>query len=161
FSPDFLRDEDRELQMRLWDAGKRGLYVGEIVVITEVPPERLTKAYHRQFNARVGASHARMQYLDRLDREGRLLHAPARLSTLLGTPGFLYRALLWHIVHWVVMAICLRWDRAFYHETRARYFAGYIWQRSFRDHRRLWTLPMEVPRFLAAIVARRMRRVTT
>ena len=43
FSPDFPRSQDRELQLRLWDAGKRGLYVGSLLVTTEVPRERMTK----------------------------------------------------------------------------------------------------------------------
>jgi glycosyltransferase involved in cell wall biosynthesis len=62
FSPEFLRDEDRELQLRLWAAGKRGLYVDTLAVTTEVPRERMTKAYHRAFHLRKGGTHARMRY---------------------------------------------------------------------------------------------------
>src|SRR4030095_7522242 len=32
FSPDYLRDEDRELQLRLWAAGKRGVYIADVLV---------------------------------------------------------------------------------------------------------------------------------
>src|SRR5690606_24650521 len=107
-------------------AGKRGMYVGDIIVTTEVPAERLTKAYHRQHQARVGASHARMKYLDRLDWDGRLIHQEPRRPMLLGTPGFIYRDLVGHAMGWLVGTIRARESRAFYHETRARYFCSYI-----------------------------------
>ena len=43
FSPDFIRDEDRELNMRLWAAGKRGKYEHPVATFAEVQPERLEK----------------------------------------------------------------------------------------------------------------------
>jgi glucosyl-dolichyl phosphate glucuronosyltransferase len=135
FSPEFMRDEDRELQMRLWQANKRGMYVDDIVVSTEVPQDRLTKSHHRRHQARVGSSHARMQYLDRLDREGRLVTLPARRRTLMGAPGFLYRDLLFHAASWMSSVVRARTGEAFFHETRVWYFAGYLATR-MRHHRR-------------------------
>jgi glucosyl-dolichyl phosphate glucuronosyltransferase len=135
FSPEYLRDEDRELQLRLWSAGKRGLYVPQMVVTTEVPHERLTKEYHRRFRIRAGASHARMRYLDRIDRAGRLVRERPAGITLFGTPGFIYRSLIRHLARWAGCAATLRVKTAFYHETRVLYLASYVWTR-YQEERR-------------------------
>jgi glycosyltransferase involved in cell wall biosynthesis len=157
FSADYLRDEDRELQLRLWEAGKHGLYVGDVAVTTEVPPDRLTKHYHRQFYTRVGESHARMQYLDRIDAEGRLLRETARHTTLLGTPGFIYRSLFVHAASLIWSVATLQRSRAFFHETRLRYFVSYIRTRCRQRGHSLRALPGELHRFVISLVANRMR----
>jgi glycosyltransferase involved in cell wall biosynthesis len=158
FSPAFMRDEDRELQLRLWAAGKRGLYVDDLVVTTDVPPERLTKEYHRQFNARVGASHARMRYLDRLDHHGHLVPQQTSRLTLLGTPAFIYRKLLRAAWLWFRSASRLDWDRAFFHEVRLRYFLGYITMRYREEHRRPLALPAEIQRVVRSRARTWLRR---
>jgi glycosyltransferase involved in cell wall biosynthesis len=158
FSPAFLRDEDRELQLRLWQAGKRGLYAGDLVVTTEVPDERLKKAYHRQFHLRVGASHARMRYLDRLDRDGRLAPQPPARLTLLGTPCFVYRKLAGHVWRWAWSALRLDWNRAFFHETRVRYFVGYIRTRYREEQGRPLAFPAEVQRVVRSRARSWLRR---
>lgn len=147
FSPEFFRDEDRELQLRLWASGKRGLFVPTIVVTTDVPPERLTKAYHRRYHIRVGASHARMRYLDRIDREGRLAREQIGRLMLFGTPGFIYRKLVRQMRLWIWSAVMLRWNRAFYHETRVLYLGSYIWSRC----REQGGIPSRVPFELARL----------
>ncbi len=152
FSVDYMRDEDRELQLRLWTAGKRGLYVGEVTVTTEVPLDRLAKSYHRQFYARVGESHARMRYLDRIDATGRLLREIPRRPTLLGTPAFIYRSLFRHAAALIWTAATLQWNRAFFHQTRLLYYASYIRARQRQEGRSVWTLPRELY-FLAMTVA--------
>jgi glycosyltransferase involved in cell wall biosynthesis len=160
FSGAFLRDEDRELQLRLWDAGKRGLYVEEMHTSTVVPPDRLTRSFHRRFNIRVGVQHARMRYRERVDRDGRLVRQPSPAATLFGTPGFIYRGLLGHAVAWAWCAARLQWTRAFFHETRALYFAGYIWSRWREDRRSLAAAPSEALRFTRAILRNRRRALS-
>lgn len=157
FSPEFLRDEDRELQLRLWAAGKRGLYVDAIGVTTEVPLERMTKTYHRQFYWRAGAMHARMRYRDRIDRDGRLVLEGVQSATFLGAPGYLYRSLFRHAASWLGHVATLDWIGAFFHESRTLYFGSYIWGR-YREHRpALWTIPWHFVRFLQAVMRNRMR----
>jgi glucosyl-dolichyl phosphate glucuronosyltransferase len=134
FSPAYLRDEDRELQLRLWRAGKRGLYVPELAVSTEIPCERLEKRYHRRHRIRVAASHARMQYLDRIDRRGRLVSNAAQGVRVLGVPGFIYRSLFRHVRGWVAAMLRLDRDEGFYHETRVLYHASYVWHRVRERH---------------------------
>lgn len=157
FSPDFLRDEDRELQMRLWTAGKRGMYNGDIAVTTEVPVERMTKRYHRQFNLRVGASHARMRYRDRLTRDGRLVPEDMGAATLFGVPGFLYRGLIQHVAAWLRSVMTLDGTAAFFHETRALYFGSYIWHRIREERPALSEVPKQSLIFAASVVFRRAR----
>ena len=157
FSPDFPRSQDREIQLRLWDAGKRGLYVGSLLVTTEVPRERLTKTYHRRFQWRVGGTHARMWYRDRLDRDGRLIRNGLPSATFLGAPGFLYRSLISHAVNWLRSVASRDWVNAFFHESRVLYYGGYIWTRYRQVRPRLRTLPLQFVRF-ARTVARSRRR---
>jgi GT2 family glycosyltransferase len=158
FSPAFIRCEDHELELRLWAAGKRGLYDSEIVVTTEVPRERLTKGYHRRFHLQTGGYDERMRYRDLIDRDGRLLRESPRTATLLGTPVFVYRDLSRQIAAWVSSVARFRWSDAFYHETRVLYFASYIWNRYRRARAPLWAIPFELSRSVAATVQNRLER---
>lgn len=157
FSPEFLRDEDRELQLRLWASGKRGLYVDTLAVRTEVPCERMTKAYHRRFHLRAGGTHARMRYRDRIDRDGRLVAEDIGSVTLLGAPGHLYRNLIKHAACWLWHIATFDGNSAFFHETRTLYFASYIWNRYRQQGPPLWTVPWEFLRFASAMVSKRIR----
>lgn len=127
FNPDFARGEDRELQLRLWQAGKRGMYVPEVEVLVEIPAERLTRTYHRKWQANTAHYHALMWYRDRVTPGG-VLGSP-RWRTWCGTPLFLYREGLAHLVAWVHCAISGDADRRFYHETRLWYTASFLWTR--------------------------------
>jgi hypothetical protein len=126
FDPAFVRNQDLELNLRLWNDGREGLFTPELVVMTNVPPERMTKAYHRRWNATRGRYRAMMRYYDRLDREGRLVPESKGARRFLGTPLFLYRRLFAHLGRWLVAMLTLRPSDAFYHETRAREVAAYI-----------------------------------
>jgi glycosyltransferase involved in cell wall biosynthesis len=158
FSPLFLRDEDRELQLRMWDAGKRGMFVPEMRVTAEVPPERLTRGYHRQFYRQAGSSHARMRYLDRIDAEGRLVPALPGKTELFGVPAFIYRRLANHLVAWVRSTLRGDWDEAFFHDSRALYHASYIWRRAAEWGRPWWMIPLEVVRFVHSLRVPRVIR---
>jgi glycosyltransferase involved in cell wall biosynthesis len=126
FSPEFIRDEDRELNMRLWAAGKRGKYEDAVVAFADVQPERLEKPYHRRWHAVTGESHARLRYREAIDRDGRLRLPPdIRGRSFLGSPAFLYRELLNHMGHWMLKVIRLRWHDAFIDECRMRYLVSY------------------------------------
>jgi glycosyltransferase involved in cell wall biosynthesis len=155
FSPDYFRDEDRELQLRLWAAGKRGLYVDDVAVTTEVPRERLTKRYHRQFWVRVGASHARMRYLERVDARGRLLREIPSHATLLGAPAFVYRNVFRHATGLIRSTATLQWDQAFFHETRLLYFTLYVWTRYREENPSLRAIVRETHHLMSALLNRR------
>lgn len=138
FSPQFQRDEDRELNLRLWRAGKRGMYEDSLLCFAQVQPERLTRRYHRRWHAITGGSHARLHYRDLVDRDGRLAEAPPPGRRLWGVPGFLYREFGRHAAAWARSSARLEFDGAFYHECRMRYLAAYFrqrWREQWRQHR--------------------------
>jgi GT2 family glycosyltransferase len=128
FSTAFPRGEDREFQLRLWQAGKRGLYLPSVEVSVEVPAERLTRAYHRKWNVSFAKYHALMWFRDVVNGDG-VLELPIRRRTFLGTPLFIYREGLEHVCGWCVALLAKNANRRFYHETRLWYFAGFVWTR--------------------------------
>ena len=89
FSPDYPRNQDRELEMRMWRAGKQGLYLPAMDVIVEVPQERLTKHYHRRWHATTGKYHALLRFRDTVDASGVLHDTEPEMRRLFGTPVFL------------------------------------------------------------------------
>jgi glycosyltransferase involved in cell wall biosynthesis len=127
FSPAFRRDEDREFNLRMWRAGKRGMYVDSVVTFTEVQPERLEKRYHRAWHHVTGTSHARMRYRDTITRTGVLDDAMTASARLIGgVPAFLFREWAKHAVRWMAQVWSGRYDLAFFDECRLRYLSSYI-----------------------------------
>jgi glycosyltransferase involved in cell wall biosynthesis len=127
FSPAFMRDEDREFNLRMWRAGKRGMYVDTVGAYAEVQPERLEKRYHRRWYHVTGASHARLWYRDVIDADGRIDDTlPSRARAFLGVPGFLYRELAAHARGWIAKMLSGRFQDAFADECRLRYLIGYV-----------------------------------
>jgi glycosyltransferase involved in cell wall biosynthesis len=130
FSPDFLRDEDREFNLRMWRAGKRGMYVDGVMTYTEVQPERLEKRYHRAWHHVTGASHARLRYRDSIAPDGALDESMTASGRRIGgVPGFLYREACAHASDWLINTFAGRRDRAFLNECRLRYLSSYIVRR--------------------------------
>lgn len=125
FSTAFQRDEDREFNLRLWRAGKRGLYADDVRVVAPVEPQRLTKRYHRRWHETTGANHARLRYREVIDRDGRLVPPPAG-RRVLGTPAFVYRECLEELGQWIGHLVRGRTSEAFQCECRVRYFLSYI-----------------------------------
>ncbi len=123
FSPLYPRHQDREFELRLWRAGKRGLYLPIADVIVDVPANRLTKDYHRKWQAMTGHYHAVMHHRDTIDASGRMI-ADGTYRTWFGVPRFLYRECLEHIVAWLRAAVTGRADERFHHELRIRYYVS-------------------------------------
>jgi glycosyltransferase involved in cell wall biosynthesis len=134
FSPAFFRDEDRELNLRLWRAGKIGIYADNIVATAVVQPERLTKAYHRRWHAVTGANHARLRFKQIIAPDGRLTE-PVTRHCLFGTPAYVYKELGEELVKWVRAYLAGRLPETFTAECRLRYLASYIWTRAREDFR--------------------------
>lgn len=130
FAPEFRRDEDREFNLRMWRSGKRGMFVGSVVAVAEIQPERLTKGYHRAWYHVTGASHARLHYLDTIDRQGRFDAAlTANSRVWFGVPAFLYREFGTHVANWLKNVLMRRWSAAFFEECRLRYLSSYFMTR--------------------------------
>jgi glycosyltransferase involved in cell wall biosynthesis len=156
FSPEYPRGQDREIQLRLWMAGCRGLYVPGVIVGVDVPPGRLTKEYFRTWFRRYGEVHARIGLLDVLDKNGRLVEPPPQRARLFGAPPYIYRELASAMGSWIVAAARVQRADTFYYENRARYLRNYLRTR-FRDHRRVHQIPIGVE--LARFVSRRVRHL--
>lgn len=135
FSPDYPRNQDREFELRLWRAGRQGLYLPAMDITVEVPAERLEPGYHRRWQATTGMYHARMRFRDCLSPDGALIEEEAGARRLGGVPLFLYRECLAHLAGCVFAAVALDGDRRFFHETRLWYYAGFFRER-WRAHRR-------------------------
>ena len=129
FSPAYPRNQDREFEMRLWRAGRQGLYLPAMEVRVDVPPDRLTKQYHRRWQATTGRYHALMRYRDTLSADGAMIDEPQHAATILGSPRFLYREFLSHLAGYVRASLTFDADRRFFHETRLWYFVSFFWTR--------------------------------
>ena len=133
FSPDYPRNQDREFEMRMWRAGKLGVYLPTMDVVVEIPPERLTKRYHRKWQATTGRYHALLRFRDTVDAGGRLHDEEIKTRRLFGTPLFLYRSFLYHLAGWVAGVLRADGDMRFLHETRLWYFTSFLWTRFKTD----------------------------
>jgi glucosyl-dolichyl phosphate glucuronosyltransferase len=112
--------EDDEWIRRLWKSGGRGLYVPELIAITEVPPLRLTHAYHRRWHHGHGRFYALMR-ADEMERSS--------IGSLFGVPAHMYRSALGDLVGCIGSLLVGQSDRAFLHEVKLRFFTGFFGQR--------------------------------
>jgi len=126
FDPGFLRCQDRELLLRLWAAGMRGLYVPDVVTHTEVPPERMTRAYHRRWHQMHGHFLARMPLRERRVDGDWIVESSAHGRFFLGVPLFEFHAFLTHLAGWCGATVTRRGEDAFVHELQLRYSIGFV-----------------------------------
>lgn len=164
FAPDFQRvkdgigsAEDYDMQMRVWRAGGQGLYAPDVVVISDVEPQRTTKAYHRKWYAGHGRFSALMGLKECFSREGRLLPEQTPAPRLFGVPGFVYREMLGNIGEWMKAVVRREEGRAFYHENRVRHSLCYIHWR-YRQHavERPHATITEVAQFVRTVARKRL-----
>jgi len=108
--------EDLELLMRLWSAGKRTMYVPDLIAQTPVPAERLNKSYHRRWHRGNGHFYAMLRSPE-MERSsaGRLLDIPAHL----------YRQAIQASLSWLKKTILRDPSSAFYFETKLQYSLGF------------------------------------
>jgi glycosyltransferase involved in cell wall biosynthesis len=126
FSPEVQRvndgvgsTEDHELLNRLYASGGRALYVPDAVVTTEVPEERMTRAYHRRWHRGHGRFHALMRTPETERTRGRIA----------GVPLHLFRSAIDDVGSWVRSALSGDRARAFAAETRLWFFSGFLRER--------------------------------
>lgn len=154
FDPAFQRigassTEDHEWQLRVWAAGKQGLYVPEIVVTADVQVERLAKTYHRLWHTGHGVSCAMM-------RDPSYERASARLFDV---PAHLFRQAAQHAFGWAKNTVRRREAQAFSCEVQLRSLI------SFFRHRRASYLATheratasEVVRFFRSLLMNKAKR---
>ena len=109
--------EDHDFLLRLLRTGRTGLYDPRIVVHAEIQPNRLQRSYHRRWHTGHGHFHAllRSEHMER-----------SNTGTLFGVPAHLYRQALGDVVGWGRALLRGRPERAFRHEVRIRFFAGFF-----------------------------------
>lgn len=155
FNPAFARigassSDDHEWQLRVWNAGKQGLYAPDLLVTADVQVERVGKEYHRLWHTGHGVSCAMM-------RDPTLERGSAYLF---GIPAPMFRQAGRDAVGWVVHTIrgdearalgCelhLRWLRSFFRHRRSEYAATH-------DHGTV----SEVAGFVRTLLARKREDV--
>jgi glycosyltransferase involved in cell wall biosynthesis len=123
--------EDHELLLRLWEAGRKGIYLPDLTVTADVQPDRLQKTYHREWHTGHGRFHAmlRSELLER-----------SKLGRILGVPAHLYRRALSDAGLWTISQFLGQRDKAFGYEVRMRFFAGFAGSR-WREFFHFQSLP--------------------
>ncbi len=128
FEPDLQRVkngigsmEDAELLERFWRTGRKSLYVPDLIVVTDVPAERMTKGYHRRWHTGHGYFFAIMRSEEMELSSSRLFDVPAHL----------YRQAIADAAAWFRCLLSGSRARAFAHEIGIRFFLGF-----FRKRRR-------------------------
>ena len=83
--------EDHEMHLRLWKAGRYGMYDPELRVQAIVFPERLKKSHHRAWHFGHGRHIARMRMPEmEASRAGRVLGVPLHLLRQAAVDAFAY-----------------------------------------------------------------------
>jgi glycosyltransferase involved in cell wall biosynthesis len=121
--------EDHEWLIRFWDAGREAMYVPEMQASTHVPPQRMTRTYHRQWHFGHGHYFALLREPEfELSKAGRLFDVPAHV----------YRAAVQNAFSWLSQVCRGNRTGAFLFETRLCFLAGYFLTRVAQYFRRLW-----------------------
>jgi glucosyl-dolichyl phosphate glucuronosyltransferase len=133
FSPRFPRCQDHEWLLRFWEAGGRGLYSPDLIVVGPVPHERMTRRYHRAWHRQHGRAAARMRLQERVGANGPLVDTGAEATSIAGAAPFVYRELVQTVAGW--LRACGRCDRAgaFESANHVRYLLGYLSERAGAD----------------------------
>ncbi|MFL5577341.1 MAG: glycosyltransferase [Gemmatimonadaceae bacterium] len=149
--------EDHEFELRLWRAGRRGLYSPDICIAAEVQPNRLEKRYHRRWHSDHGRMVARLERADEhYDRSGALVSAPPYWLTLFGVPAWLYRSMAYHVAAGLYAGLLGRGAQAFWHETQLRESLGQMRHYlATRPRERHTSHLAEVGQFALALLRRR------
>ncbi|MCP9493822.1 MAG: glycosyltransferase family 2 protein [Pyrinomonadaceae bacterium MAG19_C2-C3] len=154
--------EDHEWQLRVWQAGMRGLYAPRIVIAAEVQADRLDKAYHRRWHTGHGGYAALMRLYEITDENSRLQKdLPADTVTLFGSPAYMYRNLIVEITGWFKAAMRRNESVALHHEVHAREFISYLRKRyEMTKAARTHSNAIELGRFAAALLSKKVERAT-
>ncbi len=164
FSPVFSRvkdgigsTEDHDMQLRLWREGFKGLYMASLVVVADVTPDRLVKAYHRRWHRGHGRHCAMMRLRELVPADLGPMSEPKDIVTLFGSPAFVYADLFRAGYRWL-QAVCRRGDSLFY-AHQLRHVSSYI-RATFRMFRQSGgrSVPAELYRAAGAYTRKRLSR---
>ncbi len=154
--------EDHEWQLRVWQAGMRGLYAPRIVIVADVQADRLEKEYHRRWHTGHGGYAALMRLYEITDENGRLQKdLPADTVTLFGSPSYIYRNLIVELTGWLKATMRRNESVALLHEVHARKFISYLRKRyEMTKPARTHSNAIELGRFAANLLSKKVGRTT-
>jgi glycosyltransferase involved in cell wall biosynthesis len=112
--------EDVDLLARLYQTGRKGLYLPDLWLHHKVEANRLTKAYHRRWHTGHGHFYATM----------RAPEVESSSVRLFDVPSHLYRQAAADAARWLKRLALGCWTEAFRYETRLHFFAGFFRARS-------------------------------
>jgi glycosyltransferase involved in cell wall biosynthesis len=113
--------EDHDFQLRLLASGASARYDPRLVARAVVPPERLSKRYHRAWHQGHGRFYALMRDPS-FERSRR---------AVLGVPAHVYRSVVSEAAAWAASLARGRSGPAFAHELKLRFLAAFAVQRIF------------------------------
>lgn len=116
--------EDHDMQLKIWRAGMRGVYVPTLLSIADVTPDRMVKAYHRRWHRGHGRHCAMMRLRELVPADLGPMSEPDDIVTLFGSPAFVYADLPRNAYRWIV-AVCRRED-SFFYANQFRHVWSYI-----------------------------------
>ena len=126
FSPDLQRvadapgsTEDHDCHVRLWEAGRFGIYDPAVRATAIVTPSRVEKTHHRRWHYGHGRYVARM----------RLPEIEASRVRLCGAPAHLLRQAFTDARHWAGLMLTRDTTAAFEHEVGLWFTAGFLRER--------------------------------
>ena len=111
--------EDLDLLQRLWQAGKREVYLPGIAFQHKVSPSRVTRSYHRRWHTGHGRFYAKMRDTDFERSRARFFDVPVHM----------YRQAASAAAEWLKWKLLRRDSEAFLCETRLRFFLGFFRER--------------------------------
>lgn len=141
--------EDHDLQLRVWQAGGKGMYVPGIFTFAEVQEERLSKKYHRHWHTGHGRFCAMMRIEDIEIGDVRLFDVPAHL----------FRQALKNSVGWLIQTLRGNEELAFEYENEVRFFRSFFRQRR-KDYKvtRTRSTVREIALFFQSLLSSKLSR---
>jgi len=116
--------EDHDLQLRVWRAGMRGLYVPAAIAHADVTPDRMVKSYHRRWHRGHGRHCAAMRLRALVPADLGAMSEPQDLVALFGSPAFVYADIGVFAWRWLT-AVVKRQD-SFFYANKLRHLWSYV-----------------------------------
>ena len=149
--------EDHDMQLRVWRAGMRGLYHPSPIVLADVTPDRMEKAYHRRWHRGNGRHCAMMRLREFVPMDVGPVTEPQNIVTLFGSPAFVHVDIVRYTYLWADAV--LRRDDSLFYANQLRHVWSYVKTRYvlFRtDSPR--SVPIELVTFLRSYIRKQLNR---
>ena len=126
FAEQFSTREDHELQIRLCQAGRQGLYEPKMVVLAKVQPERMRKSYHHKWNKTTGKFNSLMRLADIMGPDGSIRPEATNTLRLFDVPAYMYREFYVQSLAWLKQLVHGNESTRLQCENRLYYLCGYV-----------------------------------